>query len=168
MTVAEAAAELQVSTKTIKRRLSAGDLQGQLIAHRWIIDMPDEVVEGSEDSARSGREPEDKRDRTKGTEGTSSELLRLQAELEETRRDKEWLKGKVDDLTGMVDTLSNRTGEQASLIYHLQQRLLLAAPAPEEDSTDQAESHDKGLSEKPPQEAEPHRRSLWDKLLGRY
>jgi excisionase family DNA binding protein len=139
MTIPEAAEELEVSTKTIKRWLKSGKLNGAIVGNRWLIEMPDKPIREQPiselDQADQQHEPwgiegvgdkvrrQKARDNRGTTRETYDELVYLRAELREARRDKEWLKRKVDELTTQIDKLSNRNGEQAAFIFQLQQML---------------------------------------------
>lgn len=98
-----AALALGVSSKTVRRRLKSGRLSGQLVDGRWVVDLPDEVVD--QDMSTLGTHDQD-------MSSAGETVAVLQAELAAVRAERDRLWQQLNEVTAI-------NGRLAATVYQL-------------------------------------------------
>lgn len=104
LSVAEAAAALRVSRRTIERRVKDGTLATTFVGGQKRVILPDEVLDATDRDVSPDRHvPDDA-----ATAATMMELVALRAELEAVRSDRDFLRDLVNRLLETNDQLTAR------------------------------------------------------------
>ena len=109
LSIDAAALVLGVSSKTVRRRLKSGRLSGRLVDGRWVVDLPDEVVD--QEVSTLGTHDQDMSSAGETIAALRAELAAVQAE-----RDRLWQQlGEVTAVNGRLAATVYQLTELKSL-----------------------------------------------------